>query len=204
MEKIIAHAQSVDIINTKMIKKNDLDQTTNETALFWTFSPKNDLLSNDGIFGNYWVITKNSQDANATYELYCGNKITSSRVPSIIFNYENNEFKGILVGDVIHQLILIGQDGILSWEKKTYSSVYIHVGGGTMLGIAPGARIQHINHSTGRVTEMPNQFAPLVNISGFHRIGSTPSTQDRIMQAMNTPGISLGCIAANRHLFHFG
>jgi hypothetical protein len=204
MDMIVANAHSVNLINSNMIKKNDLDQNTNETAMFWTFAPKNELLSNDGIFGNYWVITKNTTGSNSTYELYCGNKITSSRVPSMIFNYENNVFKGILVGDVIRQLILIGQNGILSWEKKIHSSAYIHVGGGAMLGVAPGTRIQHINHITGRVTEVQNQFSPLANISGFQRGGSTPSMQDRMMQAMNTPGISLGAIGANLHRIHFG
>lgn len=197
MEKIVANAQSVNLINSNMVKKNDLDQNINETAMFWTFAPKNDLLSNDGIFGNYWVITKNTNGSSSDYELHCGNKITSSRVPSMIFNYENNEFKGILVGDVIRQLILIGQNGILSWEKKIYPSAYIHIGGGAMLGVAPGTQ----------VTKLPNQFALPVNISGFQRIGFTqakPSAQDQIMQAMNTPGISLGCIAANTHLFRFG
>ena len=212
MDKIVARANTIELINANIILKKDLDRDINDLSNFWMIGSKKDILEKDGLFGNYWVITKNSTTSDSTYELYCGKNITSSYVPSIIFIYENDSFKGVLTGDVIRKLILIGQNGVLSWEKveKPHVSLSsIHSGSRTFMSVGPGIRIQRIDHVTGRVTEIPNQFPGLVNISQFQRADTIANAQiaraqqDRAMAVMNTPGISLGAIGANLHLFRF-
>jgi hypothetical protein len=195
LEKIVSHAKSVELINSSLINKRDLDKDINDLSVFWIIAPINDLLKRGGLFSNYWVITKKS-NLSSSYELYCGETITSSYVPQIIFVYENDIFQGILIGEVIKKLILIGQNGILSWIK-TEPKTYINLG-----NISPGTRIHRIDHSTGNVTEIPNRLSEPTNISHCQRFDTMAhARQSQMMQAMNTPGISLGTIGANLHLF---
>ena len=196
MDKIVSHAKSIELINSSLINKRDLDKDINDLSVFWTIAPIDDLLKVGGLFSNYWVITKKSSSSGSSYELYCGEKITSSYVPPIIFVYKNDIFEGILIGEVIKKLVLIGQNGILSWIK-TKPKTYLDIS-----GISPGTRIHRIDHSTGYVTEIPNRISEPMNISHCQRSDTIAhARQNQMMQAMNTPGISLGAIGANLHLF---
>ena len=202
IDKILAYQKSIELINSSIINKNNLDREINDLSNFWTITSKSNLLKRDGIFSNYWIITKNFNNFNSSYDLYCGDKITSSYVPPLILIYENDIFKGVLSGEVIKKLILIGQNGILSWIKSHEQNIYININNEIRMGISPTTRIHHINHTTGRVTEIPNRISEPMNISHFQRSDTIAhARQNQMMQAMNTPGISLGAIGANLHLF---
>jgi hypothetical protein len=69
MDKIVSQAKTIELINANIILKKDLDRDINDLSDFWMIAPKKDLLEKDGVFGNYWVITKNSTASNSTYEL---------------------------------------------------------------------------------------------------------------------------------------
>jgi hypothetical protein len=135
----------------------------------------------------------------------------------MIYVIENNKFKGILIGTTITDLIAFGASGIYQWKKNLSTSepmAYI-MAGDKMIGVAPGTRMHHIDHRTGKISEIhvqpqpfPNMLPGIVNISSFQRADTIAhaqrSQQDQIMQLMNTPGISLGAIGRNLGNIRFG
>jgi hypothetical protein len=188
--------RSIQKINSDIIAHTDLPEEQHMLGKLWTTESKSSLLSSKGVFSNYWVITKTTS-SSSTYELYCGENVEWSshgitKLPEMIYVIENNKFKEILIGTTITDLI----------------------------GVAPGTRMHHIDHRTGKVSEihvgsssapsvvLPNMLPGIVNISQFQRADTIAhaqrTQQNHIMQLMNTPGISLGAIGRNLGGIRFG
>lgn len=222
--------RSIQKINSEMIAYSDLPEEQNILGQLWIKESKSSLLSSKGVFSNYWVITKTTS-SSSTYELYCGENVEWSshgitKLPEMIYVIENNKFKGILIGTTITDLISFGTSGIYQWKKTIKSEPVAYImAGDKMIGVSSGTRMHHIDHTTGKVSEIhvgpasfassasfaspfPNMLPGIVNISSFQR-GDTiahaqRSQQDQIMQLMNTPGISLGAIGRNLGNIRFG
>lgn len=219
--------RSIQKINSEIITYSDLPEEQNLLAQMWIKENKLSLLSSKGIFSNYWVITKTTS-SSSTYELYCGENVSwtshgITNVPEMIYVIENNKFKGILIGTTITDLISFGVSGIYQWKKtiKSEPTAYI-MAGDKMIGVSPGTRMHHIDHTTGKISEIhvgpasfassvspfPNMLPGIVNISSFQRADTIAhaqrTQQDQIMQLMNTPGISLGAIGRNLGNIRFG
>jgi len=224
MSKFLSQLLSIKKINDEIISNNDLPEEQNSIAKIWIQNPSNSsILSKSGIFSDYWIITKTT-DSSSEYKLYCGENVQwksfgCETCPEMIYIFENNKFKGILIGKTISDLIKIG--AIYNWKINIFysssSSVPSPIGyisaGGTLLGISPGTKVQHINHTTGQISDInfgnapiPNQIPGICHISSnfqrtdtmFHTQQSQRtqvSDQDRLMRLMNTPGVSLGSIA---------
>jgi hypothetical protein len=214
----------IKILNSELLPNTDLPSEQHQHGKFWTLYSKSSLLGRSGLFCDYWVITKITSDSSSKYELYCGenvmfNKAEIKKIPDMIYFFENDNFKGIFIGETIIKLI---KSGIYSWitniEYTSSSggstsdvSGYIKVGD-KLIGISPGTRMHHVDHSTGRVSEIafkhapiPNQLPGIVNISSFQRADTIAhAQQNQIMQLMNTPGVSLGSIGRNLGHIRFG
>ena len=232
MSHFLDSARSIEIINSNLIKKEDLGIEHIQIGSLWDISLIQNLLSKDGVFSNYWVITKNI-GVQSSYELYCGENVpyaigVITPQPQVIFLIVNNNFAGILIDKSIKDLINIGKYGIYSWLKhirfassgssvsSASPSAYI-MSGNQMISVAPGTRMHHVNHLTGQITEIkvgeqiyvPNPLPGIVNISQFQR-GDVAANiraiaqQDQIMGLMNAPGVSLGSIGRNLHHLRFG
>jgi hypothetical protein len=213
--------RSIQIINSERILYSDLPEEQNILGQLWSKESKSSLLSSKGVFSNYWVITKTTT-SSSKYELYCGENVDWSscsitQVPEMIYVIENNKFKGILIGKTITDLIAFGASGIYQWIQPIKSEPIAYImAGDKMIGVAPGTRMHHIDHRTGKISEIhvgsssapfPNMLPGIVNISSFQRvdtIANARSPQDQIMQLMNTPGISLGAIGRNLGNIRFG
>jgi len=213
--------RSIQIINSKIILYSDLPEEQNILGQLWSKESKSSLLSSKGVFSNYWVITKTTT-SSSKYELYCGENVDWSscsitQVPEMIYVIENNKFKGILIEKTITDLIAFGASGIYQWIQPIKSEPIAYImAGDKMIGVAPGTRMHHIDHRTGKISEIhvgsssapfPNMLPGIVNISSFQRVDTIAharSPQDQIMQLMNTPGISLGAIGRNLGNIRFG
>lgn len=221
--------RSIQKINSEIISHTDLPEEQNILGQLWTKESKSSLLSSKGVFSNYWVITKTTT-SSSTYELYCGENVSwtphgITKVPEMIYIIENNKFKGILIGKTITDLIAFGASGIYQWITTIKSEPIAYImAGDKMIGVAPGTRMHHIDHRTGKISEihvgrgsvsqiaasatLPNMLPGIVNISSFQRADTIShaqrSQQDQIMQLMHTPGISLGAIGRNLGHIRFG
>jgi len=171
MSHMLPQAQAVGIIQSKMVKKSDLPDDYSSLALKWMIQNRTNLLNNE--FADFWIVEKNS-GSSSSYKMYCGKNVlwnnthyaTPNKLPNLILIIENAEFKGILIGDVITELIQLGRYGIFLWISTSVisdpipsSSVYIGVGGGALLQLPSGGTVQVIKH--------PNMIPPLMNISHF-------------------------------------
>jgi len=217
--------RSIQKINSDIIAHTDLPEEQHMLGKLWTTESKSSLLSSKGVFSNYWVITKTTS-SSSTYELYCGENVEWSshgitKLPEMIYVIENNKFNGILIGTTITDLISFGASGIYQWKKELKSEPVAYImAGDKMIGVAPGTRMHHIDHRTGKVSEihvgsssapsvvLPNMLPGIVNISQFQRADTIAhaqrTQQNHIMQLMNTPGISLGAIGRNLGGIRFG
>jgi hypothetical protein len=213
--------RSIQKINSEIIAYSDLPEEQNMLGQLWIKESKSLLLSSKGVFSNYWVITKNTS-YSSTYELNCGENVSWTlhgiiKIPEIIYVIENNKFKGILIGTTITDLISFGTSGIYQWIQPIKSEPIAYImAGDKMIGVAPGTRMHHIDHRTGKVSEInigsaspfPNMLPGIVNISSFQRADTIAhaqrTQQDQIMQLMHTPGISLGAIGRNLGNIKFG
>lgn len=215
--------RSIQKINSEIISNLDLPEEQNMLGQLWIKESKLSLLSNKGIFSNYWVITK-TISSSSLYELFCGENVQwtlrgISKIPEMIYVIENNKFKGILIGTTITDLIAFGESGIYQWISTIKSEPIAYImAGDKMIGVAPGTRMHHIDHRTGNVSEIhigsppstpfPNMLPGIVNISSFQRADTIAhaqrTQQNHIMQLMNTPGISLGAIGRNLGGIRFG
>jgi hypothetical protein len=120
MSHSLVQVQAIATINAKMVPAKDLpsDYTTN--AIKWLTIDKKILLST--IFGSYWIIQK-TMGSSSNYNMYCGDDVRwrntdyniPDKLPDLILVIENSEFKGILIGDVISELIKMGIYGIFTW-----------------------------------------------------------------------------------------
>lgn len=212
--------RSIQKINSEMIAYSDLPEEQNMLGQLWIKESKSSLLSSKGVFSNYWVITKTTS-SSSTYELYCGDNVEwlshgITKLPEMIYVIENNKFKGILIGTTITDLISFGTSGIYQWKKTIKSEPIAYImAGDKMIGVSPGTRMHHIDHTTGKISEIhvgpapfPNMLPGIVNISSFQRADTIAhaqrTQQDQIMQLMHTPGISLGAIGRNLGNIRFG
>jgi len=120
MSHSLVQVQTIATINAKIVPAKDLpsDYTTN--AIKWLTIDKKILLST--IFGSYWIIQK-TMGSSSNYNMYCGDDVRwrntdfniPDKLPDLILVFENSEFKGILIGDVINELIKMGIYGIFTW-----------------------------------------------------------------------------------------
>ena len=124
MSHMIVQAQAIGIMNSKILKKEDLPADYSTLGLKWMTSDQPTLLSGD--YADYWVIVK-MMDGSSNYKMFCGKNVPwrntafniPDKIPSVIIVIENSEFKGILIGDVITDLIRLGQFGIFLWITST-------------------------------------------------------------------------------------
>jgi len=203
----------VEIMNKEIIGKGDLPREQNEIGSMWSLYSKSNLLASDGVFGNYWVITKNSSGGSSEYEFYCGENVKwpLNRIPQMVFIMENNIFKGILVNGSISKLIMKGEKVLNNWYKPVFDASVPSTGayimaGGSLLSVPAGMRMHHVDHRTGKVTEISNPTPKLMTAT--HRLTPNPTLYHTprmdIMSAVNHPGVTLGDIGKNLHLLRFG
>jgi hypothetical protein len=103
-----------------MVHAKDLPSNYSTLAMKWLTVDKKILLST--IFASYWVIQK-TMGSSSNYNMYCGDDVRwrntdfniPTKLPDLILVIENSEFKGILIGDVISELIKMGIYGIFTW-----------------------------------------------------------------------------------------
>lgn len=120
MSHSLVQVQTIATINAKMVPSKDLPLDYSTKAIKWLTVDKKILLST--IFDSYWIIQK-TMGSSSNYNLYCGDDVRwrntdfniPAKLPDLILVFENSEFKGILIGDVISELIKIGIYGIFTW-----------------------------------------------------------------------------------------
>ena len=120
MSHSLVQVQTIATINAKMVPAKDLPSDYTTKAIKWLTVDKKILLST--IFGSYWVIQK-TMGSSSNYNMYCGDDVRwrntdfniPTKLPDLILVIENSEFKGILIGDVISELIKMGIYGIFTW-----------------------------------------------------------------------------------------
>jgi len=197
-------------INSGLIPARDLPAEQNSVGSMWKIYPKDNLLARDGVFGNYWVIIKNTSDSSSDYQFYTGDNVKwrYNRFPQMIFVIDNNGFKGVLTGNTIINLVSFGEKTLDSWYIPVTTSTpgaYI-MAGNQLLSVPSGVKMHHVNHRTGMVTEIPNPISPMKMVT--HRLVPNPTLHQTrpvdIMSAINHPGVTLGDIGKNLHLLRFG
>jgi hypothetical protein len=185
MSHIVDQAKTIELIASKLVKKDDLPSDYSNLVFKWLINDKSTLLS--GEFADFWIIDK-TISTSSKYSMFCGKNVPwintafniPDKLPTLIILIENSEFKGILVGDVIIDLIKIGMYGIFLWISSPTSQPshqtllqfmssppavtfvqppLINVGG-RLFQLPPGGKVEVINH-------LPNAFEPLSNISHF-------------------------------------
>jgi len=164
MSHVTVQLQTISTINTKLVPAKDLPSEYISMGTKWANVDRELLLLSN--FSDYWVLDKTTTaiagattaiTGGASYNLFCGSDVSWSsdnwcvpaKLPTIIIIIENAEFKGILVGDVIKELIDMGQYGIFMWLTRTSpnakipeKTTNIHI-----LGPRPDARI--LVHTAG-------------------------------------------------------
>ena len=203
MAHLPVQAQAISIMNIKMIKKEDLPGDYSALAIKWLLVDKNVLLASD--FKDYWVIVKNTQNSISNYHLHCGSNVPWSntsysipdKLPSIILVIENNDFKGVIIGDTIIDLIKLGIYGIYLWMSPLHTpststsaphfviAPITNPSPSTPTSLlefmrvnsapAPSAYIQAggtlipvpAGYTAQVIPRIPNQFEPMMNISHF-------------------------------------
>ena len=175
MSHLLTQARTIERINSQLIKKEDLTSEYNLLSTQWNTTNKEILMATK--FAEYWVIVKDTKSGSANYNMYCGRNVEwrntqyvpPARKPDIILVFENNDFKGILIGCVINELITMGMMSIFSWITKpsAYQTsnpiAYINAGG-MLIPVEAGTSIQLVHHG------VPNLFPSMMNISDFRRI----------------------------------
>jgi len=173
----VIQASTIAMLNASLIK----DATCRDSAK-WNTCDKKILLST--IFSDYWVIHKKNSDNK--YNMYCGTNVNWSnthyamppKIPDVTLVYEDNDFKGILLGDTVRELCYMGIYGIFLWispvpaqtpEERLLELLapaqpmaYIRVGN-NLIPVPAGHRVDVVHHG------VPNAFGPMMNISHFRR-----------------------------------
>jgi len=187
MSHIVDQAKTIEFITSKLVKKDDLPSDYTSLVFKWLINDKTTLLS--GEFADFWVIDKTTS-TSSKYSMFCGKNVPwintafniPEKLPTLIILIENSEFKGILVGDVIMDLIKIGMYGIFLWISSvpsqpshqtllqfmsnvqppsvTFVQSPLINAGGRLFQLPAGGKIEVIKH-------LPNAFEPLSNISHF-------------------------------------
>ena len=120
MSSSLVQAQTISIINSKIVNARDLPANYNNLAIKWLTTNKQILMATE--FASFWVIVKTS-GTSSVYNMYCGNNVlwnnthynTPDKLPDLILVIENSEFKGILIDNVITELVQLGLYGIFTW-----------------------------------------------------------------------------------------
>jgi hypothetical protein len=182
----VTQASTIAKINANLIKGVDLPDSRK-----WITHDKKTLLST--IFSEYWIIHKKT--AENKYDMFCGTNVNwmnthyamPSKIPDITLVFEDNDFKGVLLGDTVKDLCQMGIYGIFMWilpvpvqtaEERLLELLggasaapapapaapvaYIRVGN-NLIPVPAGHRVDVVHHG------VPNAFAPMMNISHFRR-----------------------------------
>ena len=167
---MVVQANTIRIITQNLLNKAELPAEYNTLALEWIIKNHDMLLGST--YANFWVLEKNTSAAS-NYRLHCGARVqwTSAlplNFPSFIFVFENVEFKGILIGDIINQLCAFGPYGMMSWlaapapapaPAPAAGGVVVR-NGNNFLQLPAGGTFQVLHHA-------PNQVVLPGNISHF-------------------------------------
>lgn len=203
MSASLIQVQTISTINSKMVPARDLPSTYGSLATKWLTYDKRTLLATE--FSDYWIIQKTTGTSGANYNMYCGQTVPwnnshfniPSKLPDLIIIIENSTFLGILIGDVISDLIRMGVFGIFMWITSTSSAGTSSAGTTSasanilsMVQPKPQTLMQFMQQSGGGQKPMaylqagntlipvpaggtlqvfPNQFPPMMNISHFRR-----------------------------------
>lgn len=202
MSHSLVQAQTIATINGKLVTARDLPSTYNRLAIKWLTVDKNILLATE--FSNFWIIQKKTGSDGANYNMYCGSSVPwrntdfniPDKLPDLILIIENVEFKGILIGDVISELIKMGIYGIFTWMSPIVGSTQTSQTLDNILTMfqqvqqsQPQTLMQFVQQGSapkpmayiqtgntlipvpagGTLQVIPNQFAPMMNISHFRR-----------------------------------
>ena len=130
MSHMIVQAQAIDIINRKMVKKEDLPSEYNALAFKWLINSHQSLLDNE--YKEFWIIEKTTT-SSSNYNLFCGRNVywrntafnIPDKIPNVIIVIENSEFKGIIIGGAIIELIQLGIYGIFLWLSDDNKPTFI-------------------------------------------------------------------------------
>ena len=119
-------------------------------------------------FSTFWVITKTT-GTSSNYNMYCGRNVPwnisafsiPDKLPDLILVIENSEFKGILVGEVINELIQMGIHGIFTWMSPIVGAS------------SSDSRTQTLEHVLSLVNSLTNS-APNPTPQTLMQFGSAP------------------------------